>query len=220
MKAFVSWSGGKDCALACYRAMREKGLEITHLVNMLGDDGELSRSHHLPARLVTVQGRSMGVPTLQKATTWEEYETDFKNILRNLRKDGVEAGIFGDIDLEPHREWVERVCRETDIIPFLPLWLSEREELMDEFITAGFKAVIVATDEASPLTVDWLGRKIDQSFKTDLTQVSGVDLSGEKGEYHTFVFDGPIFATPVAFSEGQRMFRDNHWFLTIQPEEK
>lgn len=219
MKAFVSWSGGKDCALACYTAMRVNGLEITHLVNMLGEDGALSRSHHISPRLLELQGQSMGTAVVQKATSWEGYETRFKEILNSLRESGVEAGVFGDIDLEPHREWVERVCRETGIVPFLPLWLSGREELMDEFITAGFKAVVVATDAASPLTADWLGRKIDQSFRADMAQVSGVDLCGEKGEYHTFVFDGPIFRKPVAFSRGGKVFVDNHWFLTIDVEE-
>jgi len=220
MKAFVSWSGGKDCALACFSAARGNGLEITHIVNMLGEDGALSRSHHLPARLLALQGRSMGVSTLQKATSWEEYEVNFKEILVGLRQNGVEAGVFGDIDLEPHREWVERVCRETGIVPFLPLWLRGREELMDEFIGAGFRAVIVATDAASPLTAEWLGRRIDQSFREDMARVPGVDLCGEKGEYHTFVFDGPIFKSPVAFSAGKKLFKDNHWFLTIESEEK
>ena len=215
MKAFVSWSGGKDSALACYRALRQGGIEVAWLVTTLGTDGAWSRSHHIPPRLLTIQGDKMGLPVVQATTTWEEYEDRFKSILRDLKDKGTEAGIFGDIDVEPHREWVERVCGETGIIPFLPLWHCEREEVMEEFIGAGFRAVLVAVDGNSPLGPEWLGREIDRPLCRDLAAVPGVDLCGENGEYHTFVYDGPLFRNPLPFSAGRPVKERDHWFLPL-----
>jgi diphthine-ammonia ligase len=156
----------------------------------------------------------MEIEVLQKPTTWEAYEARFKEILVHLRERGIEAGIFGDIDMLEHRKWVERVCRETGIIPVMPLWQWDREALMEEFINAGFKAVVVATD-ARVLGREWLGREISPLFREELRNMTGVDLCGEKGEYHTFVYDGPMFKGPVSFFPGESIKTDSHWFFTL-----
>jgi uncharacterized protein (TIGR00290 family) len=123
-------------------------------------------------------------------------------------------GIFGDIDLTQHREWVERVCADCGITPILSLWNKKREELLNTFINDGFRAIIVAVD-ARFLNEDWLGKEIDADFVRDATSLGTIDLCGEKGEYHTFVYDGPIFKTPLAFKTSQKILRDDNWLLRL-----
>jgi len=216
-KAFVSWSGGKETSLACYQAMQDKSLKVKYLLNMVSEDGKRSRSHGVSSALLRAQSDAMGIPISQRKTTWGSYEKVFKKAVSGFKKEGIKIGIFGDIDLQEHRDWVERVCREIGIKPLLPLWKEDREELLKKFIRVGFKAIVVAT-KADLLGKEWLGRKIDEELIKDLKKVNGVDLCGEKGEYHTFVYDGPIFKRPVKFTTGKKAFRNKRWFLKIIPE--
>lgn len=214
LKAFVSWSGGKDSSLACYRAMRN-GIKIFCLVNMLSEQGDYSRSHGISSELIKAQAEAIGIPIVQRKTTWESYEEEFKKTLMELKKQGVEAGVFGDIDLQEHRDWVERICSETGIKAILPLWNEERERLLVEFINSGFKAIVCATN-SSFLGSEWLGREVDFDFIKDLKALGHIDLCGEKGEYHTFVYDGPIFKAPVRFFSEKWMQRDRNLFLKVK----
>lgn len=215
MKVFSSWSGGKDTALALHRAMKESGIEVTHILNMAKEDGNVSRSHRLSTGLVNAQAARMNVTLLQPKASWNDYEEEFKKALRALKTEGVEAGIFGDIDLRAHRDWVERVCAESGVKAILPLWDEDREKLLREFIGAGFKASIVAT-ESRHMGSEWLGRVIDESFIKDLKEKGGVDLCGEKGEYHTVVTDGPIFKEPIEIIDAEKVEDEKHWFLKIE----
>lgn len=214
LKAFVSWSGGKESSLALYRAKRE-GVNILFLLNMIAEDGKYSRSHGIKADLIKAQAEAMGIPIIQRATNWENYEREFKDTVMSLRKEGINSGVFGDIDLEQHRDWVERVCREIEIKALLPLWGEERENLLNEFINLGFKAFVCAVNP-SFLDDRWLGREIDFEFIRDLKSLGGVDLCGEKGEYHTFVYDGPIFKERVKFSLGKKLLKDRRWIIEIE----
>ena len=214
MKAFVSWSGGKESSLSCYRIMQRQDVKIAYLLNMVSEDGKHSRSHRLNLKLLKLQAEAMGIPIVQRKTSWESYEKVFKKAVWELKTKGINAGIFGDIDLQGHRDWVEKVCKDTGIKPLLPLWQVKREKLLKKFITLGFKAIIIAT-QASFLGKRWLGRKIDNEFVKDLAPISGIDPCGERGEYHSFVYDGPIFKKPVRFAVGKKMFKNNHWFLGL-----
>ena len=111
---------------------------------------------------------------------------------------------------------MERVCRETGVEPILPLWNEQREKLLDEFIEAGFKAIVVTT-QAKSLGKEWLGREIDEKFMNDIKNLDDIDVCGEKGEYHTFVYDGPVFRKSVEFTTGKKVLKDDHWFLEITP---
>ncbi|WP_353684572.1 diphthine--ammonia ligase [Thermodesulfovibrio sp. 3907-1M] len=213
LRAFVSWSGGKDSSLACHRAMKN-GIDVVYLVNMLSEQGDFSRSHGLSSQLIKAQAEAIGIPVIQRKTTWESYEEEFKKTLLQLKKQGIDAGVFGDIDLEEHREWVERVCGKTGIKAILPLWNEEREKLLKEFIKSGFKAIVCSTN-SSFLGSEWLGREIDFDFIKNLKALENVDLCGEKGEYHTFVYDGPIFKSPIRFSFGKKIRKDKNLFLEI-----
>ena len=127
----------------------------------------------------------------------------------------LQAGVFGDIDLQVHRDWIERVCRESGIQPIFPLWENNRYDIMQEFIQAGFKSIVVSVRHEK-MDKSWLGREIDKTFISDLQKEEHIDLCGEEGEYHTFVYDGPIFQQAVDFSTGTTFSRDNHHFIEIK----
>ena len=214
MRVFVSWSGGKDTSLACYRAKNIDDFEVKYLLNMVSEDGKRSRSHGIGSDLLRAQAEAIGIPIFQRKTTWKNYEEEFKKEVSVFVKKGVQAGVFGDIDLQEHRDWVERVCKEVNIKPILPLWKEEREKLLKEFIHVGFKAIVIATN-GDFLGKEWLGREINGEFIEGLKAIGDIDLCGEKGEYHTFVYDGPILKKPLRFSVGKKTFKDKHWFLEL-----
>lgn len=215
MKVFISWSGGKETSLAFYKVMRNQDVKVAYLLNMLSEDGRLSRSHGISSNLLQFQAEAIGIPIVQRRTTWKGYEEEFKKAIVSFKKEDIRMGVFGDIDLQEHRDWVERVCKEIGIRPMLPLWKGKREELLKEFIQAGFKAIVVAT-QADFLGKEWLGRQVNKEFIDDLKKLDDIDLCGEKGEYHTFVFNGPIFKKPIEITPGEKILRDNHWFLEIR----
>jgi len=213
IKAFVSWSGGKDAALSYYRAMGD--FQVTHLLNMIAENGQISRSHGIRTDVLRMQAEAMGIKIVQPKSSWETYEAEFKKALSGLKDKGVEAGIFGDIDLDAHREWVERVSKESGIEAVLPLWGEKnRENLIEELIEAGFETVVVATKK-DVLGPEWLGRRIDYDFVRDISKIKGVDISGEGGEYHTFVVSGPIFKKSINIVKSDKITRDQHCFLDI-----
>lgn len=209
MKVFASWSGGKESTLATYKAISQ-GHEVLYLVNFVSENGDKSRSHGIKADVLESQSRAIGIPMVQVRTSWEDYEENFKKIVRKLKKKGIQGGVFGDMDLEEHREWLERVCRELEIKPILPLWGIGPEELLANFWSLGFKAIVVATK----LDQSLLGRNLDKASLNEIKKF-GCHPCGESGEYHTFVFDGPIFKTPLEVIPGKKEKRDNVWFLEI-----
>ncbi len=219
MQAFCSMSGGKDSMMALYRALKIDDLKVTHLLNTVTEDGKHSRSHGIKSTIMRQQAEALNLPILQMPTTWETYEDEFKKGVRQLKKEGVDTGIFGDIDLEPHREWVERVCDELGIKAILPLWLEDREKLMREFMEAGFSALVTAT-ESSYMGEEWLGRPMDDAFIKDIyahnaANENEIDLCGEKGEYHTLVTDGPLFHKKLVVEKTEPTKVNQHWFLNI-----
>lgn len=214
MILFCSWSGGKESALALHRALKI-GEEVTHLLTMVNTTGRRSRSHGLPVGLIAAQAERLDLDLVQRRASWRSYEQEYKRTLRALKKQGVVGGIFGDIDLAEHRQWVERVCRETGMEAWLPLWREAREALLKEFMEEGFRAVIVAV-HSPRIGEEWVGRELDGSFLKAVKEIEGVDICGEFGEYHTFVYDGPIFKQPVPFEPGKRMKRGEHCFLQLR----
>lgn len=182
--------------LALWHA-RAAGLQPTTLLTMFDETGLRSRSHGVPRALVEAQARALGMELIGPSAGWKDYEQVFVQALHELRNGGVEVAIFGDIDLEPHREWEARVCRQADLEHSLPLWQRNRLELARESIALGFKAIVVCVDSRF-LADEFCGRCFDAAFIEDLP--AGVDACGENGEFHTFVYDGPLFAQPVAFN--------------------
>ncbi|MEW6034794.1 MAG: diphthine--ammonia ligase [Chloroflexota bacterium] len=216
MKVVSSWSGGKDSCLACYQAMQQ-GHEVCYLVNFRQEDGTRTMSHGLDSNLIGLQSQEAGISLLQRNTTWQTYEEVFKNVMLEVHREGIKGGVFGDIDLQQHRDWVERVCAEVDIEPVLPLWKKERLAVLHEFIQAGFEAVVVST-RGKVMGPEWLGRNINQQFILDLMELQktvDLDLCGEAGEYHTFVTAGPLFKSRIKITLAQPVLREEYWFADI-----
>jgi diphthine-ammonia ligase len=209
---FCSWSGGKDSCLSLYHAVQEGGLP-KYLFTMLNEGGKISRSHGLPVSVIVKQAEGLNLPIVFNRSGWNEYEYRFSETLGDLKKKGVSHGVFGDIDLEPHREWCLRVCAGKDMVAFHPLWKRSRKELLEEFLDLGFKAIIVAI-QADKLGREWLGKTIDKTMIKEFEDI-GIDVCGESGEYHTVVTDGPLFNSEVVLEVNEATFHDGYWFLEI-----
>jgi diphthine-ammonia ligase len=210
-KVFASWSGGKDCSLALNRALAE-GLEVCCLANTITADGQRSCSHGMSAAVIRAQADAMGIPVLQQPTAGDNYRDQFIKMLRRFKAEGITGGVFGDIDFNPHREWIEGVCNETGMSAYLPLWGEDQRRLMLEFIDSGFVAVVVAvrSDVFGP---EMLGKRIDRKFLDSLDK--SVTPCGEAGEYHSLVIDGPFFKKSLAITASEKVTRGDRHFLEI-----
>ncbi len=217
-KAISSWSGGKDSGFACYLAQRQ-GYDVTHLVNFI--------SQGVPEGVFPWHQGASGGPAgsggpppsdaVCGAGGHGSLRADIQEGGGALKRRGAEAMVFGDIYLDEHREWVERVCGELGLKPVLPLWGKQPEALLKEFIDAGFEAVVVSA-KADIFSEEWVGRTIDHGFLGDLNElVKGrdIDVCGEKGEYHTVLVDGPLFKQRLEIVRGDRVQRDGYWFLDV-----
>ncbi|MFC1920668.1 diphthine--ammonia ligase [Chloroflexota bacterium] len=212
--AFISWSGGKDCCLAGYLAT-QNGLDARYLVNTVSEDGSRSRSHGISVDVIRAQAQVMDIPLIQQPTGKDDYEANFINVLRKLKQEGINDGVFGDIDFNAHLEWIERVCKKSGMTPHLPLWEMSQKKIMEDFIKLGFVSVVVAV-KPDPLGKEWLGRKLDDDFLNELEKLGDkVTLCGEKGEYHSLVIDGPLFKKRLEIIEAEKVIRDGRWFLDI-----
>ncbi len=209
---FCSWSGGKDSTLALYRAIQDGGTP-KGLLTMLTEGGLRSRSHGLPVELIQAQADSLKIPLTLQCASWDDYEKNFISVIGKFVADDISCGVFGDIDLDPHREWVERVCSLAEVRAVEPLWKTSRRELLHEFIELGFKAVIVVVKD-DLLDASFLGRTLDYDL-IDAMEQAGCDASGEKGEYHSVVIDGPIFSTPIELETKSQLVRDGYRFLDV-----
>lgn len=179
--------------LALHRALAA-GVRIEALLSMFEEGGARSRSHGLPRHLLQSQADALGLPLVVREAGWAGYESVFTDQLRRFADEGLTHGVFGDIDLQPHRDWEEKVCAAAGLTAVLPLWGEPRRALVDELLARGFRARVVCVD-GRRLDANFCGREFDADFLADLPPE--VDACGENGEFHTFVFDGPRFARPV-----------------------
>ena len=214
-KGFISWSGGKDCCLAAHQA-GQRGIEIVYLLNMVTEDGQRSCSHGIAAQWIRLQAEAMGTPLLQFPTTADNYQIIFTSALNELHRNGVTNGVFGDIDFEPHRDWIEKVCEPSGIVPVLPLWGRDQDGIILEFIKLGFQAKVIAT-RADLMGEEWLGRTVDKKFLKDVAGLNkGITPCGEAGEFHTLVINGPVFKKRMEIRDATNVKRGEHWFWDIK----
>jgi len=219
MKVISLWSGGKDSCFACYQA-KLQGHQISAVVNFTNSDGTGSVSHGLSAEIIQRQTEMIEIPLLQKAMPKQGYRDAFKALIEELKtKEGIKGIVFGDIYLQEHRDWIDKVCEELKVEAILPIWTTDTERLAKEIVDSGFKSIVVSVNK-NKLGKQWLGREIDYRFISELKALGDIDLCGEKGEFHTFVYDGPIFKVPMKFSIGEKIETQTHCFLNIAPAER
>ncbi|MBN1983907.1 MAG: diphthine--ammonia ligase [Chitinivibrionales bacterium] len=209
---FCSWSGGKDSCLALYKSLK-KGLIPRYLLTMMAEAGTHSRSHGLSREMLLKQSQSLGIPIFFRAASWAQYEATFIEAIHELKRFDIHHGVFGDIDIEEHRQWVTGVCARTGIESHEPLWHYERMAVVEEFVAAGFKAIIVAVKK-SVMEDHYLGKELSVALCSQLAK-DGIDAAGENGEFHSFVFEGPLFKESVSFQKRGIIEKDGTIFLDI-----
>ncbi|WP_277585946.1 diphthine--ammonia ligase [Psychrobacillus antarcticus] len=208
----ASWSGGKDSAMAYYRAMK-MGMKPKMLLTMFEEEGEVSKSHALPLEVVAAQAESLGVPLLIKEASWNSYEGQFIDAMDECRAQGITHGVFGDIDLEGHLEWVQNTCEKSDIVAVHPLWKEPRRKVVEDLLDAGFEAWIVVVN-TTMMPAEFVGRKFSKELIVEL-EALGIDACGEKGEFHTVVVDGPIFSNRIPIKMEQAVIKGDYIFSPV-----
>ncbi|MFX3674989.1 MAG: diphthine--ammonia ligase [Paenisporosarcina sp.] len=217
-KPFVaSWSGGKDSAMAYYRAI-QAGMTPKRLLTMFQEDEEVSKSHALPFAVVQAQADQLGLPLMIRGAGWTDYEMKFMEALDECRAAGITHGVFGDIDLEGHLVWVQKTCAKSGIDPIHPLWQEPRRSILEELLEVGFKAVIVVIN-TDMMSRDYLGRLFTRELMDELEEL-GIDSCGENGEFHTVVIDGPIFSSRVPVTFGEVREHEQYVFMDVSLEKK
>lgn len=220
MLAACSWSSGKDSCFAFYKA-KQGGYKVTHIINSVFGRYNRVSFHGVTAKMVRLQAECLGVKIIQPLVHKTDYGKRFQAALKKLKNKGIAVCVFGDIALEEHKDWVEKICNEVGVKAIEPIWNRGREGLLNEFIRSGFKAIITNVN-GDYLGKEWIGRIIDRQFIRDLKRHPKVDLCGEKGEYHTFVIDAPIFKRRIEVlkmrkvKKKSRYAKKGYWFLDIQ----
>jgi uncharacterized protein (TIGR00290 family) len=197
----VLWSGGKDSCLALWRA-RQSGLRVDGLLNFFDEASCRVRFHAVRATLIAEQARALGLDIFQYGTRPDSFATTFADALHELKARGYAGIIAGDIHLEDVRQWNEDQVSGAGLRLVEPLWHRGDPVMLEEFVAAGFRAVLTCCDDKWAAAL-WPGREIDHEFVADVSRISGFDACGEHGEYHTFVFDGPLFLHRINWFPGE-----------------
>lgn len=207
-----SWSGGKDSALALHEMLKTKSHNII-LFSTFTQDFRRITMHGVREELIEAQAKALSLP-LEKLyipanCPLEEYNALMHDAMSCFKARGITACAFGDIALEDVKGYREENLNSIGMKALFPLWGRSTKETAQTFIDLGFKSIITCVDtQALPLS--FAGRLFDNRFLADLPKEA--DPSGEWGEFHSFVFDGPIFSRPVTFTVAQKLLRDNRFY--------
>ena len=206
-KSFFNWSSGKDSALALYKILQKKEFYVDKLLTNINKDFSRISMHGLRENILDKQVENIGL-SLNKLyfpadVTMDLYNQKMKERLIILKNEGYKYSVFGDIFLE-ERAYRDYKLAEINLKGVYPLWKQDTKEVLKEFLDLGFKAITVCVN-ARLLGKEFVGRIIDEQFIKDLPD--NVDVCGENGEFHTFVFDGPIFKFPVDFTVGDKVLK-------------
>lgn len=208
-KSYFNWSGGKDSALALYHILQNPEYSIEKLITSVNSTYDRISMHGVRSSLLQKQASALNLPLekllLTDHPTMAEYNAAMAKLTGDLNQDGFTHAVFGDIFLEDLRKYREDRLAEQNLTAYFPLWKRDTTELIHEFIDLGFKTITVCV-KASLLDESFVGRIIDKDFLKDLP--SSVDPCGENGEFHTFVYDGPIFNEPIHFNLGEKVYRE------------
>ncbi|MFC0238685.1 diphthine--ammonia ligase [Fictibacillus phosphorivorans] len=209
-KIVVSFSGGKDSILALYRLQQSEEWEINSLLTTLTEDYERTTMHGVRNELLEMQAQSLGLPLrvvwIPKDCPNDMYQQRMKKAVDDIKAEGIQYIMFGDIFLEDVKKYREKMLNGTGITPVFPIWGESTEHIIDEFLRKGFKTVVCCSDTLK-IDASFTGRVIDEQFKRDYPKKH--DICGENGEFHTFVFDGPNFSYPITYTLGEtRIVKD------------
>lgn len=214
-KAYLNWSSGKDAALSLYYANKQGKFKVEKLLTTLNIDVDRVTMHGVRKKLLLEQAEKLGlsimISELSSDTSMEDYNAKMREATDSLKNEGFTHSVFGDIFLEDLKKYREEQLNLAGLKAVFPLWKKGTKELISEFIDLGFKAIIVCTN-SKYLEDSFCGRIIDHDFVAELPD--NVDPCGENGEFHTFVFDGPIFNSAVEFEIGEKISR------SYKPSEK
>lgn len=225
--AVFNWSGGKDSTLALHYVLQNDEFDIRYLLTTVNDSFNTVAMHGVREHLLLEQVGSLNIPLVQarlpEMPDMEIYEREIGSTLAKLKSEGINHSIFGDIFLEDLKIYRENQLRRIGMKAVFPLWKRDSLELVKEFITLGYQTIVVCAQDGLQ---DFCGRIIDQSFLDDLP--IGIDPAGENGEFHTFVFEGPIFNKPVNFSLGEKVYKtfpspnkdgaqSGYWYIDLVP---
>lgn len=207
-KSFFNWSAGKDSMLALYHILKDSTYSVEKLLTNINMKVDRISMHGVRVALLEQQTAALGIP-LQKMILPDEpsmieYEDKMRETLKLLQHEQFSHSVFGDIFLEDLKKYREIQLGRIGMTAVFPLWKRNTLELIHEFLDLGFKAIVVCVNEEF-LDKSFCGRIIDKNFINDLPE--NVDVCGENGEFHTFVFDGPLFKSPVMFNKGEMVFR-------------
>lgn len=213
-KVIMSWSGGKDSSMAFYEAQKTHGFEITALLTTVTEGYDRISMHGVRRVLLEKQAASLGIEVekvvISQKSSNEEYEGRMRETLLKYKNQGISSIVIGDIFLEDLKKYREDKLSEIDMTGIFPLWKRDTTELAETFIDLGFKAIITCID-SDMLDKSFVGRTFDLEFLSDLP--SSIDPCGENGEFHSFVYDGPIFRYPIPCQTGEIVLRDNRFYF-------
>ena len=215
-QSIVSFSGGKDSALALYHAMQTG--TVIGLIVMLEEQGQRSRSHAMPLDIIRAQADAVALPVFMTSSSWADYETRFIALLDQAKQHGAEVLVTGDLDMPEHGCWHDRVTQQVGLKLGMPLWLRPHREVVEEFIQLGFKSVIVTINLKLGMQVEDLGKILTLEYIQELED-RGIDPCGEGGEFHTTVIDGPIFNKAIPVRHGDIVYHEEYAFLPLELEQ-
>jgi uncharacterized protein (TIGR00290 family) len=211
-KVVISWSGGKDSSMALHEILESRQYQVAALLTTVTEDYDRISMHGVRCILLERQAQSLGLPLdkvlISRQSPNEEYEARMAQALMKHMESGVTSVVFGDIFLEDLRKYREKNLAALGMKGIFPLWKSHTDQLMRSFIALGFKAITVCVDTQA-LDGRFVGRTIDRQFMIDLPKTA--DVCGENGEYHSFVYNGPIFKQGISYKVGETDLRDNRF---------
>lgn len=213
MSIALSWSGGKDSMLALDRAVRD-GLDVRWLINVYEGNTERVRFHGVRRELIAAQAEALGLELVQAHTHPADFEAAFTGILRDLVERGARGVAFGNIHLADIRAWYESRVTAQGLEHVEPLWGTPPADVVREVVARGYRPTIVSVNLEIG-RAEWLGRELDADLASELLSTPGIDPAGERGEYHSFVWDGPLFREPVRFTVEGEFEREGHRVLEL-----
>jgi uncharacterized protein (TIGR00290 family) len=217
-KAWMSWSSGKDSTLALHAARQELSVDVSTLLVTMNADADRVAMHAVRRTLLEAQADRLGLPLriveIPSPCPNDVYEAQMAAVMAEATATGVEHVIFGDLFLADVRAYREAALDGSGIAPLFPLWQRPTDRLAREMISAGIRAVLTCVDPAQ-LDAAFAGRQFDEDLLADLP--ASVDPCGERGEFHTFVYDGPGFSSPIDIEVGEVTERDGFVFCDVRP---